>query len=300
MRPLRRIGVTKRSNQRTGISLSGSAVLLVLSILSAIATGAGPVWGQTSTELAAVSMLTGRVSVERSGELWALNPGQTVEPGQVIVTGSDGYAQLSLPDGSVLEVFPNSRFIYRANRFSLRDLIDLYIGKVRLQIHHLTNGEAPLRVTSPTAVISVRGTVFDVEVDPTEGTLVSVQDGTVSIRHRLLPGREVFVESGQSLRVEPGVPLASNSKAKIQMRTVGRIVRIAGDTVAEVRAIRAAGKSAKRGGSSPSGNGGGGSPGVSEPPSGDSGSNEPAPPPTDSSGGNRSGSPSAPPGDVVP
>lgn len=278
----------------------GLFLFFVCTLLIAAAPSAR---AQLSTNSASITTLVGRVSVERSGELWTLNAGSSLEPGQVVVTGTDGYAELMLPDGSQLEVFSNSRFVYRSNRFSLRDLLDVYIGKIRLHIQHLTNDDdPPLRITSPTAVISVRGTVFDVEVDPAQETLVSVETGTVSVRHRMMPGREVFVETGQTLRVSSNVPLAAVVKGRIKLGTVGRVIQAVGDTVAGIRAARSAGGHGSSGGSS--GSGSSGASGPSGPSDSDAGSNEPVPPPGEDDGSGSSngsgGSSSAPPGDVIP
>jgi hypothetical protein len=248
---------------------------------------------QLGSNTAQVATITGRVSIERGGELWTMTAGQTIQAGHVIVTGQDGYAQLALPDGGMLEVFPNSRLVFRANRFSLRDLLDLYLGKVRLQIQHLTDDAQPLRVTSPSAVISVRGTVFEMEVDSAQDTIVSVETGSVSVRHRLIPGQEVLVESGQSLRVVAALPLAA-AKAAPRIRVIGRVVRAVGDTLAQINAARGSSSgSGADAGSIPSPGPGTVPPPSSGPPPSDSGSNEPAPPP----GEDR---PSAPPGDVIP
>src|SRR5690349_16889390 len=69
----------------------------------------------------------GRVSVDHSGDLWALEIGQTVNPGQILVTGADGYAQVELTDHSIIEVFPNSRLVFRPNPSNWRDLVDIYL-----------------------------------------------------------------------------------------------------------------------------------------------------------------------------
>ncbi len=271
---------------------------VALCAIFALAYGALAAQAQLTADTAQVATLTGTVSVERAGELWTLTSGQTVQAGQAIVTGADGYAQLSLPDGSVLEVFPDSRLIFRANRVNWRDLLDIYLGKVRLQIQHLTSDAPPLRVTSPTAVISVRGTVFDVEVDAAQETVVSVENGTVSVRHRLLPGNEVFVESGQTLRVAPTLPLTPVAKGLVgPLGTLGRVVRAVGDTWAQINTARGASRSrTPTQGSSPSAGPAPGA-GPSAPPTpSDSGSNEPAPPP----GSDNNDKHDAPPGDVVP
>ncbi|HWP85706.1 MAG TPA: FecR domain-containing protein, partial [Terriglobia bacterium] len=245
-----------------------------------------------------IAAMSGRVSVERAGELWAVHTGQTIEAGQAIVTGSDGAAQLFLPDGSTLEIFPNSRVIYRANRFNVRDLLDVLLGKVRLQIQHLLPGDTPLRVTSPTAVISVRGTVFEVEVDAAQDTTITVDTGAVGVRHRLFPGREILVQSGQSLRVAASLPLTAAGKSAVPIRTLGRVVQGIADTLAQIKAVRGA---SNGGTGSSSGSGGGGVP------ESDTGSNETKPPAgSDGAGSGDSGSggsgsgPSAPPGDVLP
>ena len=260
---------------------------------------------QIASDSAQVIKMAGRVSIERGGELWAVSNGQAVEAGQIIVTGVDGAAQLGLPDGSQVEIFPNSRVIYRANHFNLRDFLDLYLGKIRLQIQHILPGETPLRVTSPTAVISVRGTVFEVEVDAAQDTTVSVDSGAVSVRHRLMPGQEVMVERGQSLRVVANLPLTASVKSPVPLRTVGRIIRAVTDTLAQVNSARgSSGGSAGSGGGTASSSGGGVS-------ASDSGSNQPKPPTGEddtggssntgggTSGGSGGGS-SAPPGDVLP
>ena len=229
-------------------------LLMIGVILSA---GATSLEAQVAPDTALIQTLSGRVSVERAGELWVLMPGQTVKGGQVVVTGPDGYATLELSDQSTIEVFPNSRLVFRANRFNWHDLLDIYLGKIRLHIQHLTNDEETYRVTSPTAVISVRGTVLEVEVDSAEDTLIYVETGSVLVRHRLLPGGDVLVESGQSLRVVQSAPLTAANRTS-PLAVVGRIVKIASETIARVDGLGGRSKGGSGGGSgTPSGSSGG-------------------------------------------
>ena len=250
---------------------------------------------QIGAETARIATLTGRVSVERArGELWALMPGQTLTAGQVVVTGPDGYAELELSDHSQIEVFPNSRLIFQANRFNWRDLLDLYLGKIRLNIQHLSNEDAPYRVTTPTAVISIRGTALDVDVASPEETVVRVETGSVRVRHRLLPGKEVIVESGQSVLVVADTPLAA-AKFAVPILAIGRVARAVVDTLATMN--RPGGTpgtpSGSGGGAAPTSGGGAPSGGGSSSGGANNGSNEPAPPP----GQDKTDSP---PGDVIP
>lgn len=264
-------------------------LLMIGVILSA---GATSLEAQLGSETARVLTLTGRVSVERAGDLWVLMPEQTVKAGQVVVTGPDGYATLELSDHSTIEVFPNSRLVFRANRFNLHDLLDLYLGKVRLRIQRLVNDEQLYRVTSPTAVISVRGTVFEVEVDLVEDTFVYVETGSVLVRHRLLPGGDVLVESGQSLRVVQSVPLTAANKT-IPLAVIGRIVKMASETIARVDGLRGGkSKGGSGGGSGTPSSSSGGSTASTGSSGGEAGSSEPAPVPDEDGT-------SAPPGDVV-
>lgn len=276
----------RRQDLRRGWGIRPSPLFLVL-VLGALPSVAR---AQLGAETARLAALSGRVSVERTGgELWALAPGQTITAGQVIVTGPDGYAELELADQSRIEVFANSRLIFQANRFNWRDLLDLYLGKIRLQIQHLTNEESPYRVTTPTAVISIRGTVLAVDVPSPEETIVRVETGSARVRHRLIPGKEVTVESGQSVQVIANAPLAA-AKFTVPVLAIGRVVRAVMDTVAAVN--RAGGQPSESAGGTSS-SGGASSGGSSGSTSGaNNGSNEPAPVPSQDKK-------DSPPGDVV-
>ena len=68
------------------------------------------------------------------------------------------------------------------------------------------------RVRTPTAVISVRGTVFDVAVeDEDDTTLVSVDEGQVVVRHLLKPGPDRVLNAGDWVRVFKNQPLATRT-----------------------------------------------------------------------------------------
>jgi hypothetical protein len=162
-----------------------------------------------SNYAAKVVTLTGQVSVLRDLQPWALSVGDNVQVTQWIVTGADGHAVLQVSDGSTIEVYPNSRFVFRHNPGNWRDLIDQLVGKVRVHIEHLGTTPNPNRVITPVAVISVRGTTFDVTVnDDDETTTVEVEDGTVEVRHNLLGGNTAVVNAGEVFQVYRNVPIA--------------------------------------------------------------------------------------------
>lgn len=162
---------------------------------------------------ARVLQLTGQVSVMKDSTPWALNTGSQIMVRQVIVTGPDGYAVFQVSDGSTFEVFPNSRVTFRANPSNWKDMLDLWLGRVKVHIEKLTGGQPNQnRVRTPTAVISVRGTIFDVAVEDVDSTLVSVDEGLVAVQHALLPTKEPkMVAEGEYIRVYKDQPLAQTS-----------------------------------------------------------------------------------------
>lgn len=158
---------------------------------------------------AKVVTLNGQVSVLRDDSPWVLNVGDQVQPRQIIITGPDGFAVFQVSDGSTFEVFPNARVVFRENAGSWRDLLDVLLGRVKVHIQKLGGQPNYNRVRTPTAVISVRGTVFDVAVeDEDDTTLVSVEEGQVGVQHLLKPGPERILNEGESIRVFRNQPLA--------------------------------------------------------------------------------------------
>lgn len=166
---------------------------------------------------AQVLTASGQVSLYKDSQhLVPLSIGDPVQVTETIVTGRDGHAKLQVSDGSTIEVYPNSQLVFRKNTGDWRDLLDLIIGSIRVHIEHLGSNPNPNRIMTPTAVISVRGTTLDVSVDESdETTEVDVEEGTVVVRHLLLPSdRTATLHDGESIKVYKNVPIASNALDK--------------------------------------------------------------------------------------
>ena len=166
---------------------------------------------------AAAQLITssGMISILRDGkETWALNNGDYVQPGQVIVTGENGSGWFKVADGSMFEVYPKSKVVFRASGgFNLQDLLELWLGKVKVQIEHpggvLPN---PNKVSTPTAVISVRGTTFDVEYDDDKGfTTVVDEEGSVEVARLLRQDDKKILNAHEAIVVYKNEPLAKSS-----------------------------------------------------------------------------------------
>jgi hypothetical protein len=209
--------------------LSGIPGLVCALLLGAVAQICSAQLFPVSQDAAAkVLTMTGEVSVLHDSVPWALNVGDLVQAQQVILTGPDGYAKFQTSDGSTFEVYPSSNVIFRKNPGSLHDLLDLFVGRVKVHIQRWGGQPNPNRVMTPTAVISVRGTIFDISTNDDDGTtIVSVEEGSVEVRHALKPGAPKIVNAGESLHVYKDEPLAQGSIDKNEL--AHRIVRALGD-----------------------------------------------------------------------
>ena len=183
--------------------------------------------------VATLTMRSGRVDVLRDDGPWAIDVGDAVRPKQVIATGPDGYAQFRVADGSTFEVFADSRVVFRPNQGDWKDLVDVWIGRIKVHIQKLGGRPNNNRVRTPTAVISVRGTIFHIDVEDDAGTtLVAVEEGLVDVRHVLMPGNAVALTEGESIRVFKNQPLAARSIDKGSLAQ--RAARAAAQAVAEI------------------------------------------------------------------
>ncbi|HEY3839003.1 MAG TPA: FecR family protein [Bryobacteraceae bacterium] len=152
--------------------------------------------------------MNGQVSVYRGNASFALNVGDLVSPSHIVVTGPDGSATFQVADGSTIEVYPNSRFVFRETMGNWEELLHMLLGRVRVEIQHLGGRPNPNKIRTATAVISVRGTVFDVEVEDNDGTtLVAVEEGKVEVRHLLQTGSRLL-NPGEWVEVFWNQPLA--------------------------------------------------------------------------------------------
>lgn len=161
-----------------------------------------------------------RFSQQRS---FSLAKGDVLQPGDEITTGN-GRVVIQLSDGSVVTVQPNSRIVMRdyRNAPTLRELLQVVAGRVRVRINHYGNKPNPYRVNSPSASILVRGTEFSVAVEPASETQVIVYEGLVEVvslvtaqRAMVQPGRGVIVPLSGDIRFftpGPGSEIGDRSR----------------------------------------------------------------------------------------
>ena len=194
-----------------GVARASARVFLITALAVVSSVGSAQIFPTSPEAAAKVIELSGQVSVLHDSQPWALNVGDSIQVKQVIITGSDGYAKFQVSDGSTFEVFANSNVTFRSNPGNWRDLLDVWVGRIKVHIQKLGGQPNPNTVHTPSAVISVRGTIFDVEVDgDEENTVVTVEEGTVVVRHATRGGAERTVNAGDSIVIYKSQPLAQS------------------------------------------------------------------------------------------
>ena len=151
-----------------------------------------------------------------------------VQIGDEIRTGPGATVTLEMADGSYMVVSENSSLTVQDFwSGSVRDIMNLFVGKVRFYIQRLGGKPNPYRVGTPTALIAVRGTVFEVTVDAAQYTEVRCLEGLVTVESAGLSDREVILEEGRKTLVRPGeYPLTPvNNDEALQRNRVIRIVK---------------------------------------------------------------------------
>jgi ferric-dicitrate binding protein FerR (iron transport regulator) len=145
-----------------------------------------------------VVSVTGNLSVRQASlASRALAVNETVGIGDELVTDAQSEAVIQSPDGSTVHIYPDSRVIYNEHAAGIGDFLHLFFGSIKVHIEKLSGRPNPHSMTTPTAVIAVRGTTFSVFVDDTDATLVAVDEGMVSVANRRSAADEVLLRPGQ-------------------------------------------------------------------------------------------------------
>ena len=122
-------------------------------------------------DIGQVKIAKGTVSVDRAGQALPAAVGMRLESADVLKTGADGTVGITLRDNSLLSAGPNSilalqRFEYdagtQAGHFDARlqrGTLAVISGRIAKQ------SPSAMTVSTPSAVLGVRGTTFVVSAD---------------------------------------------------------------------------------------------------------------------------------------
>ena len=154
---------------------------------------------------ATISDWKGKIHLNLPGEAQSAPViGETLPPGTVLETGG-GRLLLQLTDGSQVLIRAHTRLTVQQPSPTDRGYFQLLLGRIRAIITKRTGGAPPFELGTPSAVIAVRGTEFELEVNRQQETEVDVFEGVVEVigRHSRT---SVFVQAGSSTRVGMDTP----------------------------------------------------------------------------------------------
>jgi hypothetical protein len=172
----------------------GVAGVLAAGLLSSTSTAGGP----TGTPKA--TFVKGDVTASNAaGAFGKVKRNQALEAGGVVKTGENARAELTFPDGSVVRLGPSSELklggdiAFDGKSKQVKVEAELVGGQAWAKVATLVGKDAQFKVKTQNAVAGVRGTVFRVNVDKDEATVVKVYNGSVAVG-----GVPAFLEAGDN------------------------------------------------------------------------------------------------------
>ncbi len=175
------------------------AALLVASF--PVAANDNPGADQIDYEVAAVE---GKLFLVIEPEERRLSAGDRAASGDRLRTGASSSTIIGVPTHTaVFRIDAKTSFVLAHDRPGV--LLHIEKGRIRAIFGSYT-GTDPRLVTTPSAVLAVRGTDYGVRVKKSGYTQVVVFEGIVEIRDPAGESPSIRVEAGQQSRIRPGRP----------------------------------------------------------------------------------------------
>ena len=166
-----------------------------------------------------VSAVKGKVSLVRGQNMRVLlHQRDEVQAGGAILTDARSSATIRLPNGNTIRILPNSHVALRSDQGKWRESLLVLLASMRGQIEKLSGRSSPKVITTPTAIITVRGTIFAVVATQNGDTQVGVQQRFVSVASQLHPEQHVLVRSGQEVWLRNGKNLSQAQQMQRPMQ----------------------------------------------------------------------------------
>jgi hypothetical protein len=185
--------------------MKNKSVLTIIGVLlygvCAAAQQAPPATVSAPYAGATISDFKGKVGIQLPAQAFTAPVRGEVLPPDTTVNTEDGRLLLKLSDGSDVLVRPHTKLLLKQPETSGWKYFQVLIGRVRTQIQKRLGGSPAFQIGTPSAVISVRGTKFDVEVDRRGFTQVDVDEGVVELEAVTGRGEAVMITAGFSSRV---------------------------------------------------------------------------------------------------
>ena len=176
-----------------------ASIVLTLATLAAFSASDTP----TTLEYEVVNVTRQLLLDTGNGER-ALQAGEVAKSGDSLRTGSRSRAELEVAEHAARFVISSkTRFRLAHDRPGV--LLEIERGSLRAIFGTLSEGDDRERlVTTPSAVLAVRGTEYGVEVKKDGDTSITVFEGTVEVWDVGGIGERVRVRAGQQAKVQKG------------------------------------------------------------------------------------------------
>jgi hypothetical protein len=175
------------------IVLIVAGLLIGLSVAASAATNVG----------ATLTAFVPAVSVSRGGAAYGpATSGTLVEPGDSVKTDAKGRAQIKFPDGTLTRMASGTEITLTSSHFAkdgnVHDIAILdKLGRTLSTVQHLVGG-ATFQVKGNSTTASVRGTIFEVIVNPDGSVVIKLFKGVLDVDGKthvhLTEGEQVTID----------------------------------------------------------------------------------------------------------
>jgi hypothetical protein len=194
---------------RTAPRRSGGYRLIIILLVILLIAAAGFFWlnSAASASVNAAATLTvfqPTVSVAHGSGAYATSKtGAVVQPGDAVKTDVKGRAAIQLPDGTLMRMAGGTEVALTSAHFAktgnLQDVSILQkVGRTFTTVQHLASG-AIFKVGGHSAVASVRGTKFEVLVNPDGSMVVKLFEGLLDLDGKnhvhLIAGQQASIDA---------------------------------------------------------------------------------------------------------
>lgn len=210
----------RKSNniKKIAIPVIIAAVLIIGAVIAVIALSSA---SNDGYRVIKVNSFEGKVTVQRSdkGVLDAFGGMQLISQDNVNV-GEESFLELLADSDKHIAAEENTGFVLKSSGTSDNGniTIELLYGKALFTIDNKLNENSSFKVTTPNAVMSVRGTRFSVWYDITTGqTVIEVFEGTVEAEYS---EKTELIEQGEQLIINNGTsesPTSSVNSEEISL-----------------------------------------------------------------------------------
>ncbi|MBD3391160.1 MAG: hypothetical protein GF418_03800 [Chitinivibrionales bacterium] len=195
-------------------SMTTQARTIKLCLLFAVLLACGTSEAAVQGAHVLIDSLVGKAQVQRAGhQNWVpCKKGAKLYNNDVLRVMKDSHARLLWTDGSVMYIHPNSQVLMNLYEDTVHNFVTrhatVFFGAVFFVIKEVLpraiSKRYDTKVYTPTAVLSIRGTSFEVRVEKSGGaTDVSVLNGTVLVGN-IIRKESVFLSAGYKTSVALG------------------------------------------------------------------------------------------------